>query len=337
MLGGDKVKKLIMSLVVVGVVSQTYALTTVDYQAIVNQAYQKYRIESAGKVADYIPALARYSPDYYGIVLITVDGKIYTAGDVTTKFPLESLAKVFALSLALQQVGVDKVLTSVGAEATGYPFNSVSGVEQQTNRTGNALVNAGAMATVSLIEAKDAEAKWQLIYNNLNDYANTKLKLNQEVYKSEAASNQHNQAIAKLLQSYGRFYSNPEEAVDIYTKECSVDVSTLELAKMGSVIANFGKSPFTHKQLLSAQLVPNLLAQMATAGLYDSSGTWLNMTGLPAKSGVSGGIVAVMPGRFALAVYSPPVDSSGNSVRAQKAIKYIAQQTHANIFAATMK
>lgn len=304
-----------------------------DYQSLVDQAYSKFKSDNNGKVASYIPALAKYSPSLYAITLITVDGKVYSAGDVNAKFPLESLSKVFALSLALQQHGADNVLTKLGSDATGLPFNSVTAVEQQPNRTGNALVNAGAMATVSLIDAKNSDAKWALILNNLNNFSNSKLTLNQEVYKSEMATNQHNQAIAQLLQSYEHFYGDVDEAVDLYTRECSVDASTLELARMGAVLANNGKSPFTNQQLLNTDLVPNILSEMATAGMYDSSGSWMYSVGVPAKSGVSGGIVAVVPGKYAIAAYSPQLDVYGNSIRAQDAIKYIAHATNANVFA----
>lgn len=324
-------KKICFSLILLGALNSSYA-DNLDYQALVNQAYAKYQANTSGKVADYIPALAKYSPNLYGIALVTVDGKVYTAGDSNAKFPLESLAKVFALSLALQQSGSAEVLAKLGSDATGLGFNSVTAVELQPNRTGNALVNAGAMATVSLIKAKNANDKWNLILNNLNNYADSKLSVNKEVYKSEADTNQHNQAIAKLLQSYDHFYGDTSEAVDLYTRECSVDASTLELAKMGAVLANQGKSPFNAKQLLQPELVPNLLAEMATAGMYDTSGSWLYSVGLPAKSGVSGGIVAIAPGKFAIAVYSPPLDGSGNSVRAQEAIQYIANQAKVNIF-----
>lgn len=310
----------------------TASNVTPDYQTLVNQAYTKYQNNNDGKVADYIPALAKYSPNLYGIALITVDGKIYTAGNVNNKFPLESLAKVFTLSLVLQQSGESEVLAKLGANATGLPFNSVTAVEEQPNRTGNGLVNAGAMAAVSMIKAPTTTAKWNLILNNLNLYANSSLKLNNEVYQSEMATNQHNQAIAKLLQSYEHFYGDTTEAVDLYTRECSVDASALDLAKMGVVLANHGLSPFNGKQLLEYKLVPNLLAEMATAGLYDTSGQWLYSVGLPAKSGVGGGIVAIAPGKFAIAVYSPPLDLSGNSIRAQQAIKYIANGSNANIF-----
>ena len=309
-----------------------FAAQSPDYQSLVDQAYNNYRLDNNGKNADYIPALARVNPNYYGIALITVDGKIYQAGDSKVKFPLESLAKVFTLALVMQQSGGVEVLNKLGANATGLPFNSVTAVEQQPNHIGNGLVNAGAMATVSMVKGDNSSQRWSAISNNLNSYAGTTLSVNQTVYKSEADTNQHNQAIAKLLDSYGKFYSNTTEAVDLYTRECSVDASVVELAKMGVVLANHGKSPYTGKQILQVEYVPSLLAVMATAGMYDTSGDWLYKVGLPAKSGVGGGILAIAPGKFAIAVFSPPLDHAGNSVRGQEAVEFIANKLHANVF-----
>ncbi|MEN9946142.1 MAG: hypothetical protein RLZZ293_528 [Pseudomonadota bacterium] len=304
-----------------------------DYQKLVNQAYQLYKNDKSGTVASYIPELATYSPNLYAITLVTVDGKVYSAGDTKAKFPLESLAKVFTLALALQQSGNDTVLNKIGASATGLPFNSVLGVELQANHTGNGLVNAGAISAVSLIKAKNSAEKWQLIANNLDAYAGgDKLEFNNAVYKSEMATNQHNQGIARLLQSYGRLYDNVEDSIDVYTRECSVDVSTEQLAQMAAVLANYGKSPLTQQQLLSHELLKPLLAEMTTAGMYDASGNWLYKVGLPAKSGVAGGVIAIAPGKFAIAAYSPPLDNNGNSVRGQEAIRYIANQAKASLF-----
>ncbi|MDD3266265.1 MAG: glutaminase A [Burkholderiales bacterium] len=324
-------RKLYLPLVLSFGITAVYA-DNVNYQKIVDQAYSKYKNDNRGKVADYIPELAKYNKNLYAITLITVDGKVYSAGNVKAKFPLESISKIFALSLALQQHGADEVLEKIGSEATGLPFNSITAIEQQPTKTGNGLVNAGAIATISLINAEGMDDKWNLISNNLNDYANAKLSLNQDVYKSEMDSNQHNQAITQLLISHKSFYGDMNETLDIYTRECSVDVSTIELAQMASVLANNGKSIFNGKQLLNAKLIPKLLSQMATAGMYDYSGTWMYNVGIPAKSGVSGGIIAVVPGKYAIAAYSPPLDSYGNSVRAQEAIKYIAKATDENIF-----
>ncbi len=312
----------------------TLAQTTPDYAKIIDQAHQKYKSNNDGKVADYIPALATYSPKNFAITIATVDGKIYQVGDVNKPFPMESLSKVFTLALAMEQHGPQVVLEKLGANATGMPFNSGLAVELTKGAPENPLVNAGAMSTVSLIEAKDKTDRWNKILDNLNVWADATLTVNEPVFKSEMETNQHNQALAKLMESYNSFYGNTDDAVEIYTRQCSVDITVEQLAKMGAVLANKGKSPFNGKQLLNEKYVPQVLAEMAIAGLYDGSGKWLYTVGIPAKSGVGGGMVAVVPGEYAIAVYSPPLDEAGNSVRAQKTIEYVAEATKANVFLA---
>lgn len=308
------------------------AQTTPDYAKLIDQAHQKYKSNHDGKVADYIPALATYSPNNFAITIATVDGKIYQVGDVNKPFPMESLSKVFTMALAMEQHGPQVVLDKLGANATGMPFNSGLAVELTKGAPENPLVNAGAMSTVSLIEAKDKTDRWNKILDNLNVWADATLTVNEPVFKSEMETNQHNQALAKLMESYNSFYGNTDEAVEIYTRQCSVDITVEQLAKMGAVLANKGKSPFNGKQLLNEKYVPQVLAEMAIAGLYDGSGKWLYTVGIPAKSGVGGGMVAVVPGEYAIAVYSPPLDEAGNSVRAQKTIEYVAEATKANVF-----
>ena len=312
----------------------SFAQTAPDYARLIEQAHQKYKSNNDGKVADYIPALASYSPNNFAITIATVDGKIYQVGDVNKPFPMESLSKVFTMALAMEQHGPQVVLDKLGANATGMPFNSGLAVELTKGAPENPLVNAGAMSTVSLIEAKDKTDRWNKILDNLNVWADATLTVNEPVYKSEMETNQHNQALAKLMESYNSFYGNTDEAVEIYTRQCSVDITVEQLAKMGAVLANKGKSPFNGKQLLNEKYVPQVLAEMAIAGLYDGSGKWLYTVGIPAKSGVGGGMVAVVPGEYAIAVYSPPLDEAGNSVRAQKTIEYVAEATKANVFLA---
>ncbi|HGY1166753.1 TPA: glutaminase A [Citrobacter braakii] len=312
----------------------TFAQTTPDYARLIEQAHQKYKSNNDGKVADYIPALATYSPQNFAITIATVDGKIFQVGDVKKAFPMESLSKVFTMALAMEQHGPQVVLDKLGANATGMPFNSGLAVELTKGAPENPLVNAGAMSTVSLIEAKDKTDRWNKILDNLNAWADASLTVNEPVFKSEMETNQHNQALAKLMESYNSFYGNTDEAVEIYTRQCSVDITVEQLAKMGAVLANKGKSPFNGKQLLNESYVPQVLAEMAIAGLYDGSGKWLYTVGVPAKSGVGGGMVAVVPGEYAIAVYSPPLDEAGNSVRAQKTIEYVADATKANVFLA---
>ncbi|HEE0084257.1 TPA: glutaminase A [Citrobacter youngae] len=312
----------------------SFAQTAPDYARLIEQAHQKYKSNNDGKVADYIPALASYSPNNFAITIATVDGKIYQVGDVNKPFPMESLSKVFTMALAMEQHGHQVVLDKLGANATGMPFNSGLAVELTKGAPENPLVNAGAMSTVSLIEAKDKTDRWNKILDNLNVWADATLTVNEPVYKSEMETNQHNQALAKLMESYNSFYGNTDDAVEIYTRQCSVDITVEQLAKMGAVLANKGKSPFNGKQLLNEKYVPQVLAEMAIAGLYDGSGKWLYTVGIPAKSGVGGGMVAVVPGKYAIAVYSPPLDEAGNSVRAQQTIEYVAEATQANVFLA---
>ena len=310
------------------------AQPTPDYAKLIEQAHQKFKSNNDGKVADYIPALATYSPKNFAITIATVDGKSYQVGDDNKPFPMESLSKVFTMALAMEQHGPQVVLDKLGANATGMPFNSGLAVELTKGAPENPLVNAGAMSTVSLIEAKDKTDRWNKILDNLDVWADAKLTVNEPVFKSEMDTNQHNQALAKLMESYNSFYGDTDEAVEIYTRQCSVDITVEQLAKMGAVLANKGKSPFNGKQLLNEKYVPQVLAEMAIAGLYDGSGKWLYTVGLPAKSGVGGGMVAVVPGEYAIAVYSPPLDEAGNSVRAQKTIEYVAEATKANVFLA---
>lgn len=310
----------------------SFAQTAPDYARLIEQAHQKYKSNNDGKVADYIPALATYSPNNFAITIATVDGKIYQVGDVNKPFPMESLSKVFTMALAMEQHGPQVVLDKLGANATGMPFNSGLAVELTKGAPENPLVNAGAMSTVSLIEAKDKTDRWNKILDNLNVWADATLTVNEPVYKSEMETNQHNQALAKLMESYNSFYGNTDDAVEIYTRQCSVDITVEQLAKMGAVLANKGKSPFNGKHLLNEKYVPQVLAEMAIAGLYDGSGKWLYTVGIPAKSGVGGGMVAVVPGKYAIAVYSPPLDEAGNSVRAQQTIEYVAEATKANVF-----
>lgn len=302
-------------------------------QAIVDKAYQKFKDLDDGAPADYIPELAKVKPDLFGISIVTVDGIVFSAGDVDHTFAIESISKAFTLAMVMQQIGEQGILDKLGAEPTGFPFNSVLAVEFQKTHVGNPLVNAGAMATASLLEGKSEEEKWNKILDFYSSCAGNDLHLMQDVYESETATNQHNVAIAWLLDSYGKMYSDPEKAVDLYTKQCSVGITNKQLATMGATLAAGGVNPFSGEQVFSNEHIPNILSLMLTAGLYDYSGTWSYLTGLPSKSGVGGGIVSVVPGKGAIAAFSPRLDGAGNSIRAQKAIAYISEQLKINIFA----
>jgi glutaminase len=304
-------------------------------KAALSEAHARYQVLSEGKNADYIPQLAKVDPKLFGIAVATVDGQIFLEGDAATPFAIESISKVFVLALVMEKLGSEAVLDKVGADATGLPFNSITAIELHDARTVNPLVNAGAMATTGLAPGGTPEEKWGTIRAGLGRFAGHELPLDDAVYASEAKTNQRNQAIAKLLESYERFYAEPAATVDIYTRQCSLAVTAKDLAIMGATLANGGVNPVTKERIMDPANVPEVLAIMATAGLYDTSGTWLYKVGLPAKSGVGGGIIAIVPGRFAIAAFSPPLDAAGNSVRAQRAIEHIAHRLGVNLFAST--
>jgi len=313
-----------------GAKTSPVAPTRQRIQAIVQEAYDKFKSDTRGKNADYIPALAQVNPTLFGIAVVSTNNQVVTVGDVKTSFSIQSISKVYSLALAMEEQGVDKVFEKIGSEPTGRPFNSPLAVVDMPTHTGNPLVNAGA--TVSLVSAKSADEKWQKILNFYSKAAGEQLTLMDDVYKSEAATNTGNKALSYLLAKYDRIYSDPFESVDVYTKQCSVGVNALQLAKMGATLANDGVNPATGERVIKAENIPEILSTMMMAGLYDGSGGWSWHVGLPAKSGVGGGIVAVAPGKGAIAVFSPPLDEAGNSVKAQEVIQYVATKLDLNIY-----
>ena len=314
-----------------------------DFQAAVNAAFAKYKALKEGKNADYIPARAKVDPNLFGIALVTIDGKAYTAGDLTTEVSIQSISKVFTMAQVIQEQGVEAIEKRIGVDATGARFNSIIAVEAVKNVVGtgapemNALVNPGAISATSMVTGTTADAVWAKISGVHNDFAGRQLKVLQDVYKSESDSNQRNQAIGALMFAYGYIKTDWKQAVDLYTRQCSIGVNAKDLAVMAATLANMGKNPVTGKQVMDGAKVPSVLAVMATAGLYDDSGKWLYHTGLPAKSGVGGGIIAVSPGKFGIAVVSPPLDDAGNSIRAQKAIADISNALKGNPLAAATR
>ena len=292
-----------------------------------------------GKNADYIPALAKVDPTLFGIAVVTADGKVYTAGDVKTEVSIQSISKVFTMAQVIQEQGLESIEKQIGVDATGARFNSIIAVEGVRTVVGsgapemNPLVNPGAISATSMVRGATADEVWKKIIGFHNDAAGRQLTVLQDVYKSESDTNQRNQAIGALMLAYGYIKNNWQQAVDLYTRQCSIGVNAKDLAMMAATLAAGGKNPVTGKQVIDAAKVPGVLAVMATAGLYDDSGKWLYHTGLPAKSGVGGGIIAVSPGKFGIAVVSPPLDEAGNSVRAQRAITDISNALGGNPYA----
>jgi len=309
--------------------------------AAMKAAYDKYKGPQEGKNADYIPALAKVDPNIYGIALVGVDGSINTMGDIKSEVSIQSISKVFTLAKVIEEQGPEAIAKTIGVDATGMRFNSIVAVEMAQKALGgpemNSLVNPGAIATTSMVRGANRDAIWSSILSFYSDFAGRPLAVNQEVFKSEADTNQRNQAIGMLMFAYGYIKSDPQRATDIYTEQCSVNVNAKDLAMMAATLANGGKNPVTGKQVMKVENVPRVLAVMATAGLYDDTGKWLYRTGLPGKSGVGGGIIAVSPGKFGIAVISPPLDDAGNSVRAQKAIADISNALGGNPYAVKPK
>ena len=238
--------------------------------------------------------------ELFGICIVGVDGRSFEIGDSRHEFSIQSVSKPFVFALVSEAIGAEEARAKVGANATGLPFNSVMAIELNADRTMNPMVNAGAIATTSLAPGDTADAKWRFIREGLSRFAGRELAMDEEIYESEAATNQRNRGIARLLEGYERMYFDSLQATDVYTKQCSLLVSATDLAVMGATLADGGVNPLTKERVVSAEVAKRLLAVMATAGLYERSGDWLFEVGLPGKSGVGGGIVTISPGKGGL-------------------------------------
>ena len=302
-------------------------------ETLVRAAYERYKGLDDGKVADYIPALAKVSPRLFGICVVGTSGRSFAVGDAEHEFSIQSVSKPFVFALVCEAIGTEAARAKIGVNATGLPFNSVMAVELNAERTMNPMVNAGAIATTSLVPGDSADAKWRFIQDGLSKFAGRRLELDEEIYESEAATNLRNRGIAKLLEGYERMYFDALAATDVYTRQCSLLVSAKDLAVMGATLADGGVNPVTRERVVSGEVAKRLLAALATAGLYERSGDWLFEIGLPGKSGVGGGIVTIAPGKGGLGVFSPPLDEAGNSVRGQRVTKYLSEHLGLNLFA----
>lgn len=301
-------------------------------QALVQQVYDRHARDSGGENAHYIPYLAQVPSTLSALVVMTADGVVYQAGDSDYRFAIESISKVATLALALEDVGPAVMQSKVGANPTGMAFNSVMALELHGGKPQSPLVNAGAMSSVSLIKGDTAEQRWQRILNMQRALTGGDIELSDEVNTSEQTTNFHNRAIAWLLYADGTMYADPMQVVDVYTRQCSTLITAIELATMAATFAARGRNPVTGKQVVNGDHVRHILAEMTMEGLYDSSGDWAYSVGLPAKSGVGGGIMAVAPGKLGIGAFSPPLDGFGNSVRAQKMITDIANELNLNLY-----
>ena len=303
---------------------QKNIIDTKKLEAVLKQAHSTAESDQSGANASYIPALAKVPSNLFGLTAVTADGTVLETGDSSYPFAIESISKVFSMALVMEAVGAQEMLKKVGADPTGLPFNSVMALELHRGKPLSPLVNAGAMATVSLLPAANADEKWQKILDGYSQFAGHSLEVMDAVYTSEAATNSHNKGIAWLMSSYGTLYDDPDSTCDIYTKQCSIAITCKDLAVMGSTLANGGVNPITGKAIINPEFLPHIFAEMTMEGLYGASGDFAYTVGLPGKSGVGGGLLAVVPGQLALSAFSPRLDPIGNSVRGQKAMRFIS-------------
>lgn len=304
-----------------------------DLKSVVNEAHAKVKDLKGGKNADYIPFLAKINPDLFGIAICLPTGEVIEAGDTDYIFGIESISKVHTAILILKQYGAEEVLKKIGADATGLPFNSIMAILLEKDHPSTPLVNAGAISADSMVKPiGDPNSKWGAIADNMADLCGSELVLQDELYKSESATNFNNRSIAWLLKNYNRIYDDPDVSLDLYTRHCSMGVTTKQLAIAGCTIANGGKNPVTGKQVFDASLSTKITSLIASVGFYEHTGDWIYTSGIPAKTGVGGGVMGLLPGVFGIAAFAPPLDDAGNSVKAQAAIQYIAQKLGVNVF-----
>ena len=308
-------------------------ITKDELKIAVHEAYLKFKDNSDGHNADYIPYLANVDSKLFGISVCLPDGETITVGDCNYRFGIESISKVATALLVLKEYGCETLLDMIGADATGMPFNSVLAILLENEHPSTPLVNAGAISAVSMVcPVGNSRGKWEAIKDNIDRLCGSEVTLIDELYRSESVSNHNNRAIAWLLKSYDRIYDEPDLSLDLYTRQCSLGVTATQLSTMAATIACGGYNPRSKETVFPERLTSKITSLMATVGFYERTGDWMFSCGLPAKSGVGGGIMGVLPGAFGIAAFSPPIDKAGNSVRAQLAIRYIMEELRLHIF-----
>lgn len=308
-------------------------ISTTSIKEVVNQAFEKFKNNVGGKNADYIPYLANVDKDLFGITICLLNGETIDIGDTDFRFGIESVSKVHTAILAMRQYGSEEILNKIGADATGLPFNSIMAILLENEHPSTPLVNAGAISACSLVKPlADTELKWEAIVTNIKDLCGSEPILIDELYKSESDTNFNNKSIAWLLKNYDRIYDDPDLSLDLYTRQCSLGITAKQLAITGATIANMGTNPVTKQSVFESDIAPKITSLISTVGFYEHTGDWMYTAGIPAKSGVGGGVMGVFPGLFGIAAFAPPLDEAGNSVKAQLAIKYIMNELELNIF-----
>ena len=300
---------------------------------VAQQAYEQVKGNTDGKNADYIPYLANIDKNLFGISICLLNGQKITIGDYNYRFGIESVSKVHTAILVLRQYGAQKILDMIGADATGLPFNSIIAILLENDHPSTPLVNAGAISACSMVQpVGEATQKWNAIVENITDLCGDAPQLIDELYKSESATNFNNRSIAWLLKNYNRIYDDPDMSLDLYTRQCSLGVTAEMLSVAAGTIANHGVNPVTNKQVFETELTPKITSMIASVGFYEHTGDWMYTSGIPAKTGVGGGVMGVLPGQFGIAAFAPPLDGAGNSVKAQLAIQYVMNKLGLNVF-----
>ncbi|HBJ33625.1 MAG TPA: glutaminase [Planctomycetaceae bacterium] len=302
---------------------------------LVQMAHARFVSEDEGENSTVYPMLAQVPRNLFGICVAGTSGEVFAVGDADYEFSIMSVSKPFLFALVCELLGAAVVRDRIGVGATGRAFNSLAAIEASIDGRTNPMVNSGAIATTSLVPGANAEEKWRFIHEGLCRFAGRNLSLNDEVHASAIDTNHRNRSIARLLRSLDAIFADPDEAVSLYTKQCSLNVSARDLALMGATLADGGVHPITKERVVSAATCHYTLAVMATAGLYESSGDWLYEIGLPGKSGIGGGIVTVSPGKGGLGTFAPPLDSAGNSVKGQQVAKFLSQSLGLDLFVST--
>ena len=299
----------------------------------VHEAYDMFKDNQDGKNADYIPYLANVDKNLFGISVCLLDGRMIEVGDTRCRFGIESVSKVYTAILVLRQYGAEKLLSMIGADATGLPFNSIIAILLENDHPSTPLVNAGAITACSMVNPMgDADKKWAAIVENITQLSGSAADLIEELYRSESETNFNNRSIVWLLKNYNRIYDDPDLSLDLYTRQCSLGITAEQLSVCGATIANRGVNPKTGMSVFDASFSPQITSLIATVGFYEHTGDWLYTSGIPAKTGVGGGVMGVLPGIMGISAFAPPIDESGNSVKAQLAIKHIMNKLGLSVF-----
>ncbi|MBW4472051.1 MAG: glutaminase A [Stenomitos rutilans HA7619-LM2] len=302
------------------------------FQAVLDDLYHKYKGLDDGKVASYIPELAKMNPDWFSICVVTADGRTFAVGDAEQLFTIQSISKVFVYGLALEEHGREAVLSKVGVEPTGDPFNSIIRLDEHSKRPDNPMINAGAIATTSLIKGNGPTDRLNRLLDMFCRYVGHDVYIDMSVFLSERTTGHRNRAMASLMRHFGMIDDRMDESLDLYFQQCAMMVNCRDLAVMAATLANRGVNPLTGDRAVPTRYIRDILSVMYTCGMYNFAGQWAYTVGIPAKSGVSGGIIAIVPRQVGIAVFSPPLDTHGNSVRGIKVCEELSRQFELHMF-----